>query len=318
MEATYGDTDRAGLTAERRRDLLGAEVRDAKRRGAALLIPSFAVARTQEIVTDLVALMGQREIDNGPIFVDSPLAGEATEIFRRFAPELANGAKLRAAFASPHLKSIRSASESKALAHIDGFHIVIAASGMCEAGRIRHHLKRWLPDRRATVLMAGYQAIGTLGRILLERARVVRIQGEEVAVRAAIRKLDCYSGHADAADLADWLMQRLPIQMAVFLTHGEGPALTALRQRLAKARVVDEKRVFIPEMDDNYEIGADGVKLALRFAKRRILPTEATHLDWHNDLSKLILDINDRVRRAGDERGRQLVVRRLRRALVGG
>lgn len=110
--------------------------------------------------------------------------------------------------------------------------MVIAASGMCDAGRIRHHLKANLSRRNAPVMLAGFQAQGTLGRILLDGAERVRIQGEEFQVKARIRQLDLYSGHADASEPENWVRERRPIYEGVFLTHGEESGLAALRERL--------------------------------------------------------------------------------------
>ena len=126
----------------------------------------------------------------------------ATDVFRKHASELEEGAALLRALDSPNLRFTESTDESKALDQFDGFHIVIAASGMCEAGRIRHRLRNWLWRPEATVLFVGYQAQGTLGRILLDGASAVRIQGDEIKVRARLRSLDLYSGHADAPELA--------------------------------------------------------------------------------------------------------------------
>lgn len=119
------------------------------------------------------------------------------------------------------MRFTESVEQSKALDFVKGFHIVIAASGMCEAGRIRHRLKNWLWREQGAVLLVGFQAAGTLGRILQDGAKTVRIQGDEIAVRARIRSIDVYSGHADGAELAAWLSARKPIRKGVFLVHGE-------------------------------------------------------------------------------------------------
>ena len=231
-EATYGDTDRVEVNAESRRTRLRDEVRAAIHPNGALLIPSFAVERAQEVISDLVQLMAEGELPAIPIHVDSPLAKKATEVFTRHARELEGGSELLAALRSRQVRFTETVEQSMALDRLHGFHIVIAASGMCEAGRIRHRLKNWLWRDEATVLIVGYQAEGTLGRILQDGARSVRIQGEEFAVRARIRSIDLYSGHADGPELADWIRKRLPIAEDVFLVHGEPPALAGLAARL--------------------------------------------------------------------------------------
>jgi metallo-beta-lactamase family protein len=185
---------------------------------------------------------------------------------------------------------------------------------MCDAGRIRHHLKRWLWRREGTVLLVGFQAQGTLGRFLHDGAQAVRIQGEEIRVAARIRYLDEYSGHADGPELARWIASRRPIYRAVFLTHGEEPALTGLVERIAE-RTIPAAQIINPLLDDIYEIST-AVPTPLDVARRRRLaPESVVNLDWHNDMSKLILDINARIEGAADDRARGVIVRRLRRAL---
>lgn len=315
VESTYGAVDRSELSAGRRLDLLAQEVTAARQAGGVMLIPSFAVERTQEVVTDLVALMQAKRVPEAPIFVDSPLASRATEVFKRFADDLADGEALRRAFASPFLHVTETAEQSKALARFDGFHIVVAASGMCEAGRIRHHLRHWLARPQATVLMVGFQAIGTLGRILQDGARAVRIQGDEVLVRARIRVLDSYSGHADGPELLDWLRKRGSIRGGAFLVHGEAEAIEGLRTRITSAGLMPAGRVFAPDMDDVYELRSSGARLTGQQPAKRIAPADVGRLDWHNDLSKLLIDIDEAVGQAADENARQVVIRRLRRAL---
>jgi metallo-beta-lactamase family protein len=316
-EATYGDRDRIEVSAEARREVLAREFRAAHAASGPLLIPSFAVERTQEVVADLIGLMDEGLVPPASVFVDSPLASKATAIFKDHARELQNGQALTKALASSHLHMTESVAESKALARFSGFHVIIAASGMCDAGRIRHHLRNWLAQPRATVLLVGYQAQGTLGRILQDGATAVRIQGDETVVRARIRAIDQYSGHADGRELIAWVNERLPIRKALFVVHGEDTALSGLQTRLAKSRAVAAERILIPQMDDRFSFGPAGAVLLARDAAPRIDPVAAAKLDWHNDLSKLQLDIGEAVSQAADERARQVVIRRLRRALDG-
>ena len=131
--------------------------------------------------------MERGEIPAAPIFLDSPLAIRATEVFRKHAASLDPEIDVRALLNSPQLRFTETVDESKAIAKLTGFHIIIAASGMCDAGRIRHHLKNWLWNARATVLLVGFQAQGTLGRFLADGAKAVRIQGNEIKVAARIR-----------------------------------------------------------------------------------------------------------------------------------
>ncbi len=315
-ESTYGGKDRFERSPGKRRELLGEEVRAAAKRGGALLIPSFAVERTQEVVTDLVMLMERRAVPRTNIFLDSPLAQRATEIFTRHAGELENGDELSRAFASALLKATASVEESKAIARFTGFHIVVAASGMCDAGRIRHHLKNHLWRRDATVLLVGFQASGTLGRLLEDGEKTVRIHGEDIDVKAAIRGFEDYSGHADGPELVQWLEDRMPIARTLFLTHGEEQAQLALEQALA-GKIVAHDCIVRPRLDDVYDLSGAACAFLAAETRPRIDPLHMARLDWHNDLTRLVLDINQEVAKAADERGRAVILRRLRRALAG-
>lgn len=314
VEATYGDVDRPATTAGARRRRLAAEVRDAAAAKGALLIPAFAVERTQELIVELADLMERQEIPAAPIFIDSPLAIRATEVFRQHAAALDGDIDIERALRSPHLRFTETADESKAIAKLSGFHVIIAASGMCEAGRIRHHLKRWLWHRDATVLLVGFQAQGTLGRFLEEGAAAVRIQGEEIKVAARIRRIDDYSGHADGPELARWTAARRPIRRGVFLVHGEEQGIAGLAERIGE-RSVPASQVFRPILDDIYELTTAAPTPIDAARRRRLAPEAVVDLDWHNDMSKLILDINDRIEAVADDRARGVIIRRLRRAL---
>jgi metallo-beta-lactamase family protein len=315
-ESTYGDRVRAATTPELRRQRLAAEVRDAAAAKGALLIPAFAVERTQELIVDLVDLMERGEVAAAPIFLDSPLAIHATEVFRNHAESLDPRVNVNRLLNSPHLKFTETVDESKSIARLTGFHIIIAASGMCDAGRIRHHLKHWLWNSHATVLLVGYQARGTLGRFLQDGAKAVRIQGDEIRVAARIRAIDDYSGHADGSALTRWIAARRPIERGVFLVHGEEPAITGLAERIAE-RIVPAAKLFQPVLDDIYELSTASPHLLDVAHRRRLAPEAVTHLDWHNEMSELVLDINDRIAAVADDRARGVIIRRLRRALEG-
>jgi metallo-beta-lactamase family protein len=314
-ESTYGDTDRLELSESRRRGALRAEVKGAWNDNGVLLIPSFAVERTQELLADLVYLMESGEIPPAPVIIDSPLAAKASQIFRKYARRLDNGDLLARAMASRHVRFTETAEQSMALDELKGFHVVIAASGMCEAGRIRHRLRNWLWRDEATVLLVGYQAAGTLGRLLEEGAQEVRMQGEMIDVRARIRKLDLYSGHADAPELVAWIRARLPIGGGLFLVHGETDSIAALRQRIGDALPAD--RIIDPRLDAAYRLERHAaVDVSETAPPPRIDPTYTGRPDWHNDYQKLVLDIQAELARAADPRARGVVIRRLRRALV--
>ncbi|WP_370644892.1 MBL fold metallo-hydrolase RNA specificity domain-containing protein [Microvirga sp. ACRRW] len=312
LEATYGDTDRAGTTIERRRRMLRDEVRTAMHPSGALLIPSFAVERTQELLVDLMELMEAGELPDIPIFIDSPLASRASAIFRQHAGELRNGSDLVQALESRWVRFTETVEQSKAIDRIHSFHIIIAASGMCEAGRIRHHLKAWLWRDEATVLFVGFQAQGTLGRILQDGASKVRIQGEEVKVRARMRTLDLYSGHADGPELKAWLAKRLPVRRGIFLVHGEDAPLKALQASLAD--LDRAPTAIIPEIDDIYDLAGDAATRVER-PEERVRPASAGHRDWHNEYAELLIDINDAIAAAADRKAKGVIIRRIKNAL---
>jgi metallo-beta-lactamase family protein len=307
-ESTYGDRDRPAMSPDERRAHLGQLVRDAVAPDGVLLIPSFAVERTQELLADLMRLMDSGAIPQAPVFVDSPLAIKATRIFAHAARDLADGKEFTNLLRSTWLRPTESVEESKAIEEVSGFKIILAGSGMCDAGRIRHHLRRWLWHKQATVLLVGFQASGTLGRLLQEGAKQVRIQGDEISVRARVSWTDDYSGHADAPELAEWIAARQPVRAGLFLVHGEEQALRDLSTRLAPARPI------IPELDSTYVLNPTGARLSGE-GKPRLPPDVVSSLDWHNTRSRLILDISSRLDAAPNDTAREALLRRLRTAL---
>ena len=315
-ESTYGGRDRFERSEEGRREIMAKEVNDAAQRKGALLIPSFAVERTQEIVTDLVLLMEQKKVPQANIFIDSPLASKATAIFSKYAKSLQHGDDLYRAFHSSYVRATESVDDSKALARFAGFRVVVAASGMCEAGRIRHHLKNHLWQASTTVLLAGFQAQGSLGRILEEGAKAVTIMGEEITVKAAIRRIEDYSGHADGPELVQWMKERLPVARTVFLTHGEEEGQIALENDLKGIGLRDDC-IIRPRLDDVYDLSGDACALLAAETKPRIDPLAVAHLDSHNELASLVLDINQEIAKTADEKAKGVLIRRLRRALTG-
>jgi metallo-beta-lactamase family protein len=312
-ESTYGARDRMERSPEKRRQMLAQELKDAAQRGGVMLIPSFAVERTQEVVTDLVYVMDHKLAPQGNIFIDSPLASKATQVFRKHADEMENGQDLAKAFASSFVRSTESAEDSKALNRFKGFHIVISASGMAEAGRIRHHLRNRLWQKSTTVLLVGYQATGSLGNMLETGAKRVKIMGDEIDVAATIRKLDDYSGHADGPELVQWVKERLPIARNIFLTHGEDEPQQALAQNLSA--LVPADTIIRPRLDDVFDLTSSKATHLDAETKPRIDPASVAKLDSNNDLQSLILDLQDKLKSVADEKGRAAMVRKLRRTL---
>lgn len=236
VESTYGDRDHP---PDRPLDELANVANEAVARGGMLLVASFAVGRAQQLVYLFRTLMAAGRVPEMPIWVDSPMAVDAMEVFRRhgrehdFAEAHAEG--VIESLASPFVRTSKTATESRAINDHDGPGIVIASSGMMNGGRILHHLARRLPDRRTTVLVAGFQAAGTRGRKLLEGARELRIHGRDVPVAAVIRRIDSLSGHADRRELDRWL-GAMPPPRRTFLVHGEPVAARGMADMLRTNR----------------------------------------------------------------------------------
>jgi metallo-beta-lactamase family protein len=206
-------------------------VRRTCQRGGIVVIPTFAVGRAQLLLWLIARLKAAREIPDMPVYLDSPMAIDATEVLGRFAAEHRLSADDGRAIGQV-AALVRSAEESKALDRIREPAIILAASGMATGGRVVHHLKVFAGDARNTILFSGFQAGGTRGASMVAGARAVRIHGESVAVRAEVTQLDSASAHADADELIAWLRQMPGSPRRVFVTHGEPLASDALRQRI--------------------------------------------------------------------------------------
>lgn len=233
MESTYGDREHPPVENERQR--LGAIVRAAAQRGGRVLIPAFALGRTQEIIYDLHLLTESGAIPTIPIFIDSPLAVDATSVFE-LHPECFDRSedivrRARELFRFGLLRYVRDVEDSKALNSLNGPMVVIAASGMAESGRILHHLLHGASDPRNVIAIVGFQAAHTLGRRIVERQPFIRVFGEEVPLRASVEMLEGYSAHADRRELMEWLAtvrESSPRLRTVYLVHGEPPSQEAL------------------------------------------------------------------------------------------
>jgi metallo-beta-lactamase family protein len=237
MESTYGNRDHAPVSDMRER--LAALVRDTSARGGRIMVPAFAVGRTQELVYDLHALAREQRIPPIPIYIDSPLAIDATAIFASH-PELFDASEdlvsvVRDLFHFDLVHYTREANESKALNSQNGPMVIIAASGMAESGRILHHLLHGASDPRNTILIVGFQAEHTLGRRIVERQPMLKIFGEEVPLRARVEVLNGYSAHADRAELTRWidaLSSKSARRPPVWLVHGERESQDAFASTL--------------------------------------------------------------------------------------
>lgn len=264
LESTYG-----GRLHETNEDkvqkLHEVLVNTLKRRGN-LVIPSFAVGRTQDLLYELNKLFESGALPRIPTFIDSPLAVSATEIFRRNSDCFDEDTRRLLAnhddpFAFEGLAYVRTVEESKAINELQHPVIIISASGMADAGRIKHHLKHnlWRPE--CSVLFVGYQAEGTLGRQLYDGAKLVTVLGEKVAVKAKIYSIDGFSAHADQRGLLNWLGRMEQLPRTVFVVHGEEEAAVTLSDKIAEEYGI---QCFIPERGDVTELVAEGWSLIER------------------------------------------------------
>lgn len=255
LEATYG-----GITHEpvegRQKELRDVIITTVQR-GGTLIIPAFAIERTQEILYELDHLVRHHHIPPLPIFVDAPLAIKATEVFERYPDYWNKEAQIlrkngEDIFNFDGLHITFTTAQSKEINHIPGPKVIIAGAGMMHGGRILHHAKRYLPDPKSTLLFVGYQAQGTLGRQLFDGARKVKIHDETVLVRARIKTIGGYSAHADQPGLLHWLEQFDKKPSQIFLTHCELDKAEALRSAISQHW--PEIKVEIPEEGSGWDV----------------------------------------------------------------
>lgn len=316
LESTYGNRERDIASGVARRAALAEELKAAHAAGGPLLIPAFALQRSQELLVDLLQLMEDGDAPRGDIFLDSPLAIEASKVFldRGWNPALQRN-PFEPVRPSEHLRFLDKPWDSDGLERLSGWHVILAASGMCDAGRVRKHLKRLLWRKEATVLLCGFQAAGTLGRLLADGAPRVSIQGDEVRVRARVRRLDAYSAHADAAGLTRWALDRAPVAGSILLAHGEPDATAGLRERLIAAGF-DAAAILVPDLDDAFDLGE--VRAApLQSSPARLPPHAASKLDWHNKRVAFQMALNAALGGAESDAAREALLRRLSAVVEG-
>ena len=254
MESTYGNRDHESVEGAKAR--LASVIRETAANGGRVLVPAFAVGRTQELVYDLHALARAGAMPSIPIYIDSPLAIDTTSVFEMHPDLFDSGEDLvrtvRDLFRFELVHYTRDVEESKALARMHGPMIIIAASGMAEAGRILHHLAQGASDPKNTVLIVGFQAEHTLGRRIVERHPTLRIFGDDVPLRARVEIINGYSAHADRTELNSWIgrvRERSPKLRQVWLVHGEPPAQDELATTLGAKGL----KVTCPESRDRFE-----------------------------------------------------------------
>jgi metallo-beta-lactamase family protein len=254
-ESTYGDRIHEDSTQCDRR--LCDIVNRAIERGGKIIIPAFAVGRTQQLVYALNRLTEENCLPNIPIFVDSPLSSDVTEIFMAH-PECFNEdvfefmQEVDNPFGMEHLTYIRDADESKKLNTLNKPAIIIAPSGMCEAGRIRHHLRNNVADERNTILMVGYCAQHTLGARIIAREPTVNIFGEPHPLRAQVETIEAFSGHADKLELESWLKKLDGPRRKIFLVHGDESQSLPFAAHLQKS--FPQATISVPNYKDSVEL----------------------------------------------------------------
>lgn len=252
-ESTYGDRIHESISGEFAR-----EINTAISRGGSIVIPAFAIDRTEVILMALRELVDKKEIPPVPIFVDSPMAVAALAEYRKAVreghPGIREGITRQWANQDPFdpgtLTNVSTTEHSKSLNEIDEPHIIISASGMATGGRVVHHLKRMLPDAKNTVLLVGYQAIGSRGRALQDGIARIKIHGEWIEVRAHIGKIESFSVHADSAELLEWLSKCHPPKK-IFVIHGEQTA-----QKIFKEKIISSLgwNALVPQINERFDL----------------------------------------------------------------
>jgi metallo-beta-lactamase family protein len=250
MESTYGNRNHEDPRAKD--DMLADAINSTQKAGGNVVIPSFAIGRAQELLYHINNLLLEGKIPRLMTFIDSPMAIRVTEVFKHFPQlydhEMAELVKEgHSPFSFPCLKMANSVSDSKAINHIRGTVIIIAGSGMCTGGRIKHHLVRNIGRPESTVLFVGYQAQGTLGREIMEGEREVRILGQPRGVKAKIVQIHGFSAHADRDELLGWISTLKKPPRHVFITHGEEEAARAFAQLLSREH---KWETSVPEYED--------------------------------------------------------------------
>ena len=306
MESTYGN--RLHMRNDDKAKIFLDVVYETLEKGGTVVIPSFAVGRTQEILYELNRIKEDKHDEefykkykrlmSVPVYVDSPLAISATEVFRENmnlfneeTQEIINAGDNPLEFAG--LKFTKTADESKALNASEESSIIISASGMCEVGRIKHHLKHHLWDPNSTILFVGYQAPGTLGRRLVDGEKKVKIFGEEIAVNARIEYIEGYSGHADQEWLMNFVYSFITPPKHIFLVHGEPEGQIVLKQKLEENTKIP---ITIPDFGESYNLD-ESMELLGKVesgAKERYLRLEV--LERMNTLKEELEDMSNIVK----------------------
>jgi len=246
IESTYGGRVHEDLQA--RKEIVEDLIEDTAKNSGVLMIPAFAMERTQELLFEINQLAEQKRIPRMPIFLDSPLAIKLTDVYKKYRDYLVEG---EINFDFPGLKKTLTTEESKSINNVPAPKVVIAGSGMSHGGRILHHERRYLSDPNSTLLIIGYQAKGSLGRKILDGEKTVKIFGEEIAVSCHVKAIGGYSAHADQPQLLSWLKPQRDRLVKIFVTQGEEDQGGALAQKIKDDLAIEAE---IPELGRAYEL----------------------------------------------------------------
>ena len=317
VESTYGTRVRDEVTKQERLSRLAEVFKGAIARGGNIIIPAFALERTQDLLHDILILKERGDVPGIKVVIDSPLASNITKVFNKYPECYDQDArevkkKMGNLFDHGDFRFTQSVEESKALNEEKGI-VIMSASGMCDAGRIKHHLKHnlWKPEN--TVIFVGYQAEGTLGRLILEGMKTVRIHGEEVSVEAKIEQITGYSGHADQKGLLEWLDSVEEVRGNVFVVHGEPESAEGF------AGMIKEKLGFkaaVPKMGETFDLLAVAATTAPEeikpvFSMSGVAQIPAPGPDSHNLYAELMLKLADFMRNTNDEAKRRQKLKEL-------
>ncbi|MFK7890870.1 MAG: MBL fold metallo-hydrolase [Granulosicoccus sp.] len=319
-ESTYGDRDRDAYTLKERQEVLQQELSTGLARGGNIVIPSFAVERSQELLHDISVLMNNGQLPGATVFLDSPLASKVTRVFADYAHTLDDlNVPPGELFSNPNFRIIEDVEQSKAINDVDGGAIIISASGMADAGRIQHHLKNNIWKHEATVLFVGYQAPGTTGAHILSGASDVRIHGNEFKIRASIRRIGNYSAHADQGELLDWIMERGPVAGGLFLNHGDDGARAELKRLLIERGMMEES-IWLPHFDESFDLTAGNpqskgrAKDAASSMRARFDEVELSR-DWYTEYASFSIALSNALEGAASDAERQAMLKQLKEVL---
>lgn len=301
IESTYGNRSRPPQDKEGRMEKFAKIFLETLDAGGNLIIPSFALERTQDLMHDISILMNEGKIPETDIIIDSPLAIRLTEVFNTHRDAYDEDARniledQGYLFDHPRFKFMIEAKDSMELNRQSG-KVIISASGMCDAGRIKHHLKHnlWRPE--STILFVGYQAEGTLGRLLMDGEKTVRIHGEEVSVKSRIESIPGYSGHTDREGLLRWISESGKISGKVFVVHGEADASMAFAETLRTELSLD---AICPHIGDGFDL----------LSQRETTPaaTAVPRVDAHNLYAELMIRLAEFMRSDHDGKEKNRII----------